>query len=192
LISALGQVDDVAQCVSMDLKQPGDRLYLVGLTRDELGGSHAALAWGAQGGQVPRVDPEFARRVFAAVHRAIGAGCVRACHDLSEGGLAAAAAEMALAGDLGVELRLDAVPHDLAEPTDAALLFAESNSRFLCEVPADRGDEFASLLQGVPCAELGVVVPTPQVTIRGLDGTVRIDLPCAALRAAWLAPLSDV
>ena len=76
-------------------------LYLVGLTRDEMGGSHFALVEALSGGEVPRVEPQAALKRFAALHQAIYAGLVRACHDLSEGGLAVAAAEMAFAGGLG-------------------------------------------------------------------------------------------
>ncbi len=106
LISALGQVDDVSHCVTMDLKEPGNRIFLVGLTKAELGGSHFALVGGCSGGDVPQVDAELARRTFAAVHQAIMAGTVRACHDLSEGGLAVALAEMAFAGGLGASIQL--------------------------------------------------------------------------------------
>ena len=61
----MGQIDDVAKCVTMDLKQPGNLLYLVGETRDELGGSHFAFVNGLAGGQVPTVDAEQARRRFS-------------------------------------------------------------------------------------------------------------------------------
>src|SRR5262249_43378253 len=98
LISALGLVPDVRRCVTMDLKEPGNLLYLVGATKDEMGGSHYNLVHGLDGGAVPRVDFEAAPAVFHALHSAITSGLVRACHDLSEGGLAAAVAEMAFAG----------------------------------------------------------------------------------------------
>src|SRR5208283_1769094 len=134
LISAIGQVDDVARCVTMDLKEPGNALYLVGTTRDELGGSHYSRTLAAfghvgcdqmQDGQVPQLDPQTARRTFAAMHRAIHAGLVRACHDLSEGGMAVAAAEMAFAGGFGAKIDLQAMPYD-GELDMAARLFSES------------------------------------------------------------------
>src|SRR4029079_12695916 len=126
----LGQVDDVSKCVTMDLKQPGDLLYLVGETKNELGGSHFAIVNGLSGGQVPTMNIERARNTFAAVHRAILAGLVRACHDLSEGGLAVAVAEMAFAGGLAAKVDLEAMPAaaDAADP--AIRMFSESNSRF--------------------------------------------------------------
>ncbi len=74
LISAMGQVDDVRRCVTMDLKEAGNLLYQVGLTRDELGGSHFALSRQLTGGQVPQVDGERAKATFAAVHPAIHEG----------------------------------------------------------------------------------------------------------------------
>ena len=106
MISALGQIDDVARAVTMDLKQAGNTIYIVGDTRNEMGGSHFALVHNLKGGHVPRVDPVVARDTFAAVHRAIDEGLVRACHDLSEGGLAVAIAEMAFAGGLGAAIEL--------------------------------------------------------------------------------------
>jgi phosphoribosylformylglycinamidine synthase len=110
LISAMGQVEDVAQCVTMDLKKAGNVLYMVGLTKDELGGSHYAIVEELSGGDVPKVDPPVAKKTFALLHQAIKAGLVRACHDLSEGGLAVAAAEMAFAGGLGAKISLANVP----------------------------------------------------------------------------------
>ena len=84
LISAIGQVADVRRCVTMDLKQTGNFVYLVGDTNDELGGSHYAIVNERKGGQVPRVNLRQAPRVFAAIHAAIASGFVRSCHDLSE------------------------------------------------------------------------------------------------------------
>src|SRR5207244_1046780 len=104
LISALGRVPDVRRCVTMDLKEPGNALYLVGATHNEMGGSHYHLIHGQNGGVVPRVDVELAPRLFTRLHDAIAAGLVRSCHDLSEGGLAVAAAEMAFAGGIGADL----------------------------------------------------------------------------------------
>ncbi len=103
LISALGQVPDVRRCVTMDLKEAGNRLLVAGLTRLELGGSQWLETLGRSGGGAPRVDPALGRRLFAAIHAAINAGLIRSCHDLSDGGLAVALAEMALAGGLGAK-----------------------------------------------------------------------------------------
>ncbi|MEM6331661.1 MAG: AIR synthase-related protein, partial [Planctomycetota bacterium] len=189
LISAMGQIADVAGCVTMDLKAAGNALYLVGATRDELGGSHYARALGLPGGRAPSVDADAARTAYAALHGAMGAGCVAACHDLSEGGLAVAVAEMAFAGGLGAEVDLDAMPADA--PLDAATrLFSESNSRLLCEVAPGDAQRFEGELQSVAHAKLGVVTEQPRVAM--VHGGRRvIDADNAALKQAWQATLAN-
>jgi phosphoribosylformylglycinamidine synthase len=192
LISALGQVDDVSRCVTMDLKRPGNYLYQVGTTRNELGGSHFALVAGLQGGQAPALDAAVAKRTFAAVHQAINAGLVRACHDLSEGGLAVAAAEMAFAGGFGAKLSLHGVPRELPvglAQAEAVLLFSESNTRFLCEVAPANAAAFEAALAGVPLARLGEVTSGDRLEILGAGGVKLIDGAIAELKEAWQKPL---
>jgi phosphoribosylformylglycinamidine synthase len=210
LVSALGQIDDVGRAVTMDLKSAGNFLYQVGATRDELGGSHFSLVEGLSGGSVPRVDPAAAKAAFTALHAAMDAGLVRACHDLSEGGLAVAAAEMAFAGNLGARLFLGQAPHaiDLDEAAQqrwqelaplvpgetvhalaslsqaaAILLFSESNTRFLCEVEPERRAEFERALAGVPCGLMGEVVETGRLEIVGVPAPVDIDQDAYEIRA---------
>ena len=194
LISALGQVEDVRRCVTMDLKSPDNHLVLVGTTRNELGGSHLHAVQGRSGGRVPQVAPEQAGKIFAALHRAIVAGGVRACHDLSEGGLAVAVAEMAFAGGHGAILQLTAVPAGkdipLGPERDGIILFSESNTRFLCEVAADKYATFAAAMAGVPFARVGSVTADPRLVIDGSEsGTALIDVLISELKSAWQEPL---
>jgi phosphoribosylformylglycinamidine synthase II len=196
LISAIGQVADVARCLTMDLKQPGNALYLVGQTRQELGGSHFNLVESIAGGNVPRVDAILAKRTFYVLHGAIDAGLVRSCHDLSEGGLAVAAAEMAFAGGWGARIELERVAVD-DEPAVVAL-FSESNTRFLCEVSPDKTGDFEERLQNVPLVKIGQVAenqaPGSQAPSgRRLEmtwrGTTVVSAELAVLKEAWQAPL---
>ena len=189
LISALGQVDDVEQCVTMDLKEAGNRLYLVGTTKPELGGSHFALVNGLSGGAVPRVDSEKARTTFAEVHTAIRAGAVRSCHDLSEGGLAVAVAEMAFAGGLGARVLLSGIADDL---DDDVVLFSESNSRFLAEVAEDQAEAFESCFVSTPLQPIGVVVPGSRVTIENRSGTPLVNSSLKALKQAWQGTFAEL
>jgi phosphoribosylformylglycinamidine synthase len=202
LISALGQVDDVRSCITMDLKQEANWLYLVGETKDELGGSHFAHIHGMVGGCVPQVDSVRAKVTFSAIYRAIHAGLVRACHDLSEGGLAVAVAEMAFAGGCGADVRLGAVPHRLPrmenQRLDAILLFAESNTRFLCEVPQACREPFEALMAGLPHGCVGTVTNSRRLTILSSLSSLFSDPALAQpvvsedvaeLKAAWQAPL---
>ena len=198
LISALGQVEDVGQCVTMDLKESGNLIYQVGTTKAELAGSHFCMVREIGGGQVPTVDAPAAGKTFAALHAAIRSGLVRACHDLSEGGLAAAAAEMCFAGGLGATIRLGDVPRDVGSdtgaPLDAVLLFSESNSRFLCEVAPENKDAFQQALGDVPFGLIGTVVAdsTLEMVAAGSDDdsadrVLKADI--WQLKEAWQKPL---
>ena len=185
LISALGQVPDVRQCVTMDLKESGNWLYLVGQTKAELGGSHYSLLTGRTGGQVPRPDVQLAPRVFAALHGAIRAGLVRSCHDLSEGGLAVAIAEMAFAGGIGADL----TSCGTAELDDETALFSESTTRFVLEVRPAHASDLEARLRGVPFIRLGQTVSQPRLRIAGANGEWIIWANLDTLKEAWQKPL---
>jgi phosphoribosylformylglycinamidine synthase len=188
LISAMGQIDDVSKCVTMDLKKPGNLLYLVGETRDELGGSHYALVNGLSGGNVPTVNVETAPAVFAAIHKATADGLVRACHDLSEGGLAAAAAEMAFAGGLGTTIDVRPMAVNESGASSVVKLFSESNTRFLCEVEPQHAGRFEQALVDVALAKIGEVIDGARLVIRDGD-TSLIDADVFHLKEAWQATL---
>lgn len=187
LISAMGQVADVRNCVTMDAKASDNVVFLVGTTKRELGGSHLSKVCGLDGGQVPQVDTPTAKRTFAAVHRAIQQGLVRACHDLSEGGLAVAAAEMAFAGGLGLELNLAEVPG--SEASDLVKLFAESNSRFLCEVTPDNVAAFRDAMGDLAVAAVGSLNASNQFSVHASNGETWFQLGIDDLKSAWQEPL---
>jgi phosphoribosylformylglycinamidine synthase len=161
------------------------------LTRDELGGSHWVLVNDLIGGNVPQVDATLAKSIFVQLHTAIKSGTVRSCHDLSEGGLAVALAEMCFAGGFGASISLDDVPHHV-EPglldLDIIKLFSESNSRFLCEVTPENVVSFEAALHGLPFAKLGVVTADKQLTITSSEQSIVTKL-IDALYDAWKTPL---
>ncbi len=189
LITALGIVPDVRLAVSMDVKAEDDLIYIVGQTFNELGGSEYYKLGGFLGKNVPRVRSRQAKKIFDAVIKTIDLGLVKACHDLSEGGLAVAAAEMAFAGDYGLELDLRKIPRKALTRDDISL-FSESNSRFLFEVPERGKNEFEALMKGNACAEIGKITKTPHLRVYGLKGKVVVDSSLSDLQASWKQPLS--
>jgi phosphoribosylformylglycinamidine synthase len=134
------------------------------------------------------MEPRRARSILRALHRAIRAGLVQACHDLSEGGLAVAAAEMAIAGGRGAALDLGAAPGVERGLPIAALLFAESATRFLVEVRPDDAAAFERRLGRTPWGRIGRVTEEPRLVMRDRD-RIAIDAGVAALRRAWRTPL---
>ena len=110
LISAMAVMEDVSKAVSMDFKQAGDLIYIVGATYNELGGSEYFARLGYVGNNVPMVNAADRAQADGQPEPGDSQGLVRACHDLSEGGLGVALAEMAFAGGLGADVSLEKVP----------------------------------------------------------------------------------
>jgi phosphoribosylformylglycinamidine synthase II/phosphoribosylformylglycinamidine synthase I len=185
LISALGVVTDFRKCVTMDLKAAGSRMYLLGTTRDELGGSHLQALYGAEDGRVPQVRDD-APALMRRLTRTIGDGLVLSCHDLSEGGLGVAAAEMALAGGRGIRIELDRVPGEAS--TVHSMLFSESPGRFLVEVSPEHARAFEAALVGLPYAEIGRTEDEPGFVVSH-SGHAVVDVSVAALDGAWRTEL---
>ena len=189
LITALGQIEDVGKAVTMDLKEPGNVLFLVGETTPELGGSHFALVTETDAAhtELPRVELERAPREFEAVHAAIKQGLVRSCHDLSEGGLAVALAEMAFAGGIGAEVNLRGLSVVASIDEIEVLLFSESNTRFVLEV---RPEDVSGLDDVIRSAvKVGTVSSGDRLVVCDPAGTTVIDEPIAELKRVWQSPL---
>ncbi len=190
LVTAVGVLPNIGVTTSMDLKSEGNLLYIIGETYPELGGSEYYKLKGYLGASVPKVRGGKAKRTFKAVTKAIDQGLVKACHDLSEGGLAVAAAEMAFASGLGLELDLREVPAKGVKRSDF-LLFSESNSRFLIEVAPEAKADFKKLMKGKNCAAIGKVTKQPKLKIVGLKGKVAVEAPLDKLRYAWKKTLNS-
>ncbi len=189
LITALGIIPDVKKAVSVDLKKPGNLIYIVGNTYPELGGSEYYKINSYLGNSVPKVNAEEAKKIFDAITAAIDAGYVKACHDISEGGIAVAAAEMAFSSKYGLELDLNKAPVDSISRNDFAL-FSESNSRFLIEVDETDREKFEELLKGIPNAHIGKVTSDTKLEIYGLRKNKVISSDTDYLRSAWKKVLS--
>jgi len=184
LISAMSVIDDAARCITADAKEAGNYLFLLGRTSGRLGGSHYLLVEGLEtGNDVPEVDPAANRRLMLALQQAIEGGAVRSCHDLSEGGLAVAAAEMAFSGGMGVELNVEAMASD-PSTNEQALLLAEDAGRFLVEVAPENYDAFLRITKDLPVGQIGRVTDTGRIVIKGAQSTL-IDIPIEDAKTAW-------
>jgi phosphoribosylformylglycinamidine synthase len=194
LFSVIGKIEDARKSVTMDVKRPGDLVYLLGKTAAELGGSEYFAQKGFVGNRVPRVDTAKAYQRYRAYHGAVLQGLVASCHDLSDGGLAVAAAESAFAGGFGITLDLGKVlwKGDTAERSDLALLFSESASRHLVTVHPEQQAAFESAMSGNCFAAVGQVTEVPELTITGLAGTTVVKAGLAQLKEAWQRPLRDL
>ena len=185
LISAISIVDDINKCVTMDAKKASNLLFIVGETKNELGGSHYYKINGHIGANVPKLDlktaPEIAKRISAAIAQ----GLIVSCHDCSEGGLAVGLAEMAFAGGLGIEADLRGLPRSKDCCRVDAQLFSESNSRYIVEVEPENYDAFAKLMLNLPFGQIAKTTEEKTLIIKAEDGKNVIESDLDSLKQAW-------
>ena len=185
LISAISVIDDVKKCVTMDLKETDSEIYLIGETKEELGGSEYFRILGVNGGKVPGLDFEKAQEIMKRINMAIDKGLVLACHDLSEGGLGLAISEMAFSGDIGAEVSLDDIIYIGKKRRFDFILFAESNTRFLIEVAKKNSEAIEEIFEGLPIAKIGKTMKDKRLKVFSGDKKI-IDLPLELIKAKWL------
>jgi phosphoribosylformylglycinamidine synthase subunit PurL len=180
VVGVLGVLDDVARRTPLGFREEGQQLYLLGETRDELGGSEwAHVVHGHLGGVPPAVDLDAERQLADILVHASRDGLVDAAHDLSEGGLAQALVESTLRYGVGCRVWL---PDDV-DPFVA--LFSESAGRAVVAVPRSEEVRFTDMCTArrFPHRRVGVV------TGDALDVQDQFTLPLSELRAAWSATL---
>ncbi|MEN6545943.1 MAG: phosphoribosylformylglycinamidine synthase subunit PurL [Armatimonadia bacterium] len=194
VIACVGVMDDYSKAVTMQFKRPGDKLFLVGERKNELGGSafYQALGLGL-GANVPQLDFAHERSMIYAVVDAINAGHIAACTDISDGGLITALCEMAMGGhgkgQYGFELELEEIETDLRSDQ---FLFSET-SGFVMECREGHEEELKALFAGfgLELIELGHVEDEAEIEIE-LPGGEEIEMPLEELKDAWLNGLARV
>ncbi len=185
LISAMSLIDDINKSVTMDAKKAANLLFVVGETKNELGGSHYYKIHGRLGANVPKVNLETAPEIAKRISTAIADGLIVSCHDCSEGGLAVALAEMAFAGGVGIEADLRGLPKGNDCSRIDTQLFSESNSRYIVEIEPENYDAFASLCLNLPFGQIGKVTEEKILSIKAQDGKAVIELDLDSLKQAW-------
>ncbi len=182
--SAISVIDDIHRCVTMDVKIPGDLLYIVGTTRNELGGSEYYEHLGYIGRHVPRVRSDDFFPLYQKMGRAVNRELVASIHGIYRGGLAVHLALVAMGGGLGLQVDLARVPADGVERDDQ-LLFSESAGRFIVTVNPAQREAFEEIFEGTDCANIGTVTEQAQLVIQGLDQKTILNAPLETLKAAW-------
>lgn len=194
LISAIGVIDDVTKTVTMDFKEPGNLIYIVGDTYDEMGGSHYYAVLGAVGNSVPEVNAKRGRKLMDKLSCAIRDSLVKACHDCSEGGIGVAVAEMAFAGDRGAQIYLNKVPFRLKHKRGDLrrgdyILFSESNTRFIVEVREKDRKDFEKMMKGIAIGLIGRVQYRKDLIVYGLYNKTVARAQSNRLKEVWQKPL---
>jgi phosphoribosylformylglycinamidine synthase len=189
--SATTIVPDVSLCTTLDAKAAGDLIYVLGRTRDELGGSEYYEHYGYVGCNVPRVDAQQALSLYRALARAIGAGQVASVHGVYRGGLGIHLAMVAMGANLGATIDLPLVPAENVLRDDV-LLFSESAGRFIVTVDPALRNDFETGMKGQVCACVGQVIEEGELRVQGLGREEILRIEVARLKAAWKRPFGDL
>ncbi len=189
--STIGVVEDVHRCMSMDGKRAGDAVYVMGVTRNELGGSEYYDRFGYIGVNVPQVRPDAFAALYRAVARCVADGWLASVHGVYRGGLGVHLALVAMAGNLGMTVDVGAVPSD-GVGRDDTLLFSESAGRFIVTVDAANRTDVERLFTGHPMAQVGELTDDGRIRIQGTGGNRIVDAATADLKAAWKAPFAGL
>lgn len=178
LYSVAAGIADVRRTVTSEIKGAGDGVYVLGRTHDEPGASEFQLLFGAAGGQVPVVRPDEALALYYQVMAANREGLIRSSHDLSDGGLAVALAEITLGTGLGLRVAVDAVAD-----SPVVALYSESHSRFVVTVKPENRARFEAVL-GAAAVRIGETTAEPRFRI-GHGGRALVDCDGGELAQAW-------
>ena len=175
LFSAISRMDDISKSITLDAKFAGDLVYIIGNTANELGGSEYYAMFDAIGNNVPKVDADYAKKVYSAVSSITEAELANSLHTPAIGGLGTAFAKSAMGGRLGLKIDLDKVP--VSEACSATqVLFSESNSRFVMTVSPKNAEQVEKLLAGIPFAKIGEVTEAQELEISSAGTTNKIQL----------------
>ena len=190
LFTVCSVIEDIAGCVSMDAKCAGDLVYLLGKTRDELGGSEYYQMLGYTGANVPAVDAARSFQSYQLLSSAMKKGLVASCHAVSRGGLAVHLALVAMAGEIGMDLDLGAIQADKGLSTSRRL-FSESAGRFIITVSEEGQEAFETAMSGSPAALIGRCVNTGSFKLRRGDEIVMSE-DVMALKECWKGPFGGL
>ncbi|MDR1721323.1 MAG: phosphoribosylformylglycinamidine synthase subunit PurL [Endomicrobium sp.] len=199
LISAMGVIENVENTITMPLKNDGNKIFVLGLTRNELGGSVFAKIKNICSGIVPDVYPKESKNVMEKIYQAVSENLIESCHDCSEGGIAVAVSEMAFSAGKGVKIDIDAVKTSYVlkgkeeireEMTPAEILFSESNGRFVVEVKSDNEEKFGKIFKGTAFSEIGCVSNDKEVIFESKKNKVKIQEDFKVLLNSWRSTIN--
>jgi phosphoribosylformylglycinamidine synthase len=186
LISVFGKISDVRKTVSSDFKKVGSSIVLVGKTDNKnLGGSaYFDVAKGL--GDIPHVDIKNLKSVFNSITLAIHKGQILSCHDISEGGLAAAISEMCIGANFGASIDIAEID---SKTRPDLILFSETTGTFLVEVESRKIAR--KLFSKVPHVILGETIKDKKIFVISAKKIITApSLP--QLKSAWQKPMKEI
>lgn len=153
LISSIGVIEDVNHTTTMDFKIPGDIIYVIGETKDELGASEFYKAFDKKGGNSPKVDAKKTRALYEKMYELNKKDMLSSCAPINQGGLLITLAKMAIAGKLGVDADMSKIANLPVEK----IFYSESQSRFIVIIDPKNQEDFENSMKDFKITQIGVV-----------------------------------
>ena len=181
MISMLGRLEHAGKALSMRFKQKKSSLLLVGERKAECGGSIYYSMHGSLGNSLPSPDLDEFKAIGALIRELAQEACILACHDISEGGLAVAVSEMAMATQIGCRLTIE------SELRSDFLLFSETPG-FVLEVPDSEAAQVLARFEalGIWCRTIGETCTQPVIAFNDI-----VSIPLETATQAWVSGLRE-
>jgi phosphoribosylformylglycinamidine synthase len=191
LFTVSSVIEDVGRCVTMDAKIPGDPVYVLGETKNELGGGEYYQMMGEVGLRVPEVDANKLWPLYVSLHKAIQQGLVSSAHAVTRGGLGVHLAMVAMGGELGMEIHLGDIPSS-GQLTASQILFSESAGRFVVTIDPAKQKAFEKIFDGLIISQVGIVAESPVLRIKDGEGALIIEEEISQLKDWWNRPFGGL
>ncbi len=183
LISSIGLIEDVLKTISIDVKFSGDLIYILGETKDELGGSEYFSMNKSVGNHVPKVEVQKNKKLYQSFFKASQENLISSAISLTRGGLGVALAKTALAGKLGIEVSFINLPGQIYRNDFA--LFSESQGRILVTINPKNKKLFEKIMKRSQIKQIGQVTNNQQLIIKGLNNETIINLSLEKIQKAY-------
>ena len=191
LFTVSSVVEDITKCITMEAKLPEDFVYVLGETRNELGGSEYYQMMDHVGLHVPKVNAKGQWPLYLCLHQAIQEGLVSSAHAVTRGGLGVHLALVAMGGKLGMDIHLGDVPSGDGL-SNSQILFSESAGRFLVTVAPETQKAFEKAFSDMKIKQIGAVTESPILRVRGKQGALIIEEEIPQLKDSWNRPFGGL
>jgi len=189
LISSIGVIDNISKVVSLDLKQPGDLIYILGETKEELGASEYFAMMGEIGNSVPKVDTKNNLKLYQQFYKAIKNNLIASSISVGRGGLGIALAKISIGGKLGVGIQLNKVSGHVLR--DDYILYSESQGRILVSINPKNKIKFENNFRDISLTLIGKVTNDQIFTVDGLKNKKIITLKVDDLEKSYKSTFKD-
>ncbi|MHA1917894.1 MAG: phosphoribosylformylglycinamidine synthase subunit PurL [Candidatus Ranarchaeia archaeon] len=178
VIMCLGLLEKIQRPPGIGLKKPGEKIYIIGETKDEMGGSELYVnVLGTMSGVTPKIQTQKYLNQILSVQKSVSNSFISAAHDISKGGLAVALTEMCISGTMGCKISIEDIPVE-EELNFVKKLYSESYGRFIVSVKDENEQDFINLMKqlNVEYKLIGTTINEKEIRINDKENQLNCEL----------------